>query len=116
MGTLTSWNPLGHSRPVMGLFYLFFSRQEQEFHVFYPAHRRELTTKQLAKYRKSISKGFNDRSGVYLLYEVTTGAPFPSTARGISSSCQFSEGPWDTQLQTLCLKELFLHGVKRQEA
>jgi len=23
MGTLTSWNPLGLSRPVMGLFYLF---------------------------------------------------------------------------------------------
>jgi hypothetical protein len=24
MGTLTSWNPLGHSRPVTGLIYLFF--------------------------------------------------------------------------------------------
>jgi hypothetical protein len=23
MGTLTSWNPLGHSRPVMGLIYLY---------------------------------------------------------------------------------------------
>jgi len=22
LGTLTSWNPLGHSRPVMGLLYL----------------------------------------------------------------------------------------------
>ena len=23
LGTLTSWNPLGHSRPVMGLIYFF---------------------------------------------------------------------------------------------
>jgi hypothetical protein len=23
LGTLTSWNPLGHSRPVMGLLYLY---------------------------------------------------------------------------------------------
>jgi len=23
-GTLTSWNPLGHSRPVMGLIYIFY--------------------------------------------------------------------------------------------
>ena len=26
MGTLTSWNPLGHSRPVTGLFYLYLKR------------------------------------------------------------------------------------------
>ena len=26
LGTLTSWNPLGHSRPVTGLFYLYLSR------------------------------------------------------------------------------------------
>jgi hypothetical protein len=25
LGTLTSWNPLGHSRPVTGLLYLFFT-------------------------------------------------------------------------------------------
>jgi len=24
LGTLTSWNPLGHSRPVTGLLYLYF--------------------------------------------------------------------------------------------
>jgi len=24
LGTLLSWNPLGHSRPVTGLFYLYF--------------------------------------------------------------------------------------------
>ena len=25
LGTLTSWNPLGHSRPVKGLIYLFIN-------------------------------------------------------------------------------------------
>jgi hypothetical protein len=25
LGTLTSWNPLGHTRPVMGLLYLYHS-------------------------------------------------------------------------------------------
>jgi hypothetical protein len=24
LGTLTSWNPLGHSRPVTGLLYLYY--------------------------------------------------------------------------------------------
>jgi len=24
LGTLTSWNPLGHPRPLMGLLYLYF--------------------------------------------------------------------------------------------
>jgi hypothetical protein len=28
MGTLTSWNPLGHSRPVMGLLYLYLLPEE----------------------------------------------------------------------------------------
>ena len=27
LGTLTSWNPLGHSRPVTGLLYLFLLLQ-----------------------------------------------------------------------------------------
>jgi len=27
LGTLTSWKPLGHSRPVAGLIYLFISNQ-----------------------------------------------------------------------------------------
>jgi len=29
VGTLTSWNPLGHSRPVTGLFYLTEIRERE---------------------------------------------------------------------------------------
>ena len=29
MGTLTSWNPLGHFRPVMGLLYLYLVQEIQ---------------------------------------------------------------------------------------
>jgi hypothetical protein len=29
LGTLTSWNPLGYSRPVTGLFYLFIRDEER---------------------------------------------------------------------------------------
>jgi hypothetical protein len=28
LGTLTSWNPLGHSRPVTGLLYLLHNKEE----------------------------------------------------------------------------------------
>jgi len=35
MGTLTSWNPLGHSRPVTGLLYLYSEEiSEVWLHVF----------------------------------------------------------------------------------
>jgi hypothetical protein len=30
MGTLTSWNPLGHSRPVTGLPYLYIEKTDGE--------------------------------------------------------------------------------------
>jgi len=29
MGTLTFWNPLGHSRPVMGLLYLLYQCEDE---------------------------------------------------------------------------------------
>ena len=45
MGTLTSWNPLGHSRPVTGLLYLLqkkygvVSNFENTIHIVYAARR-----------------------------------------------------------------------------
>jgi hypothetical protein len=34
LGTLISWNPLGHSRPVTGLLYLMFINTERMLRVF----------------------------------------------------------------------------------
>ena len=71
-----------------------------------------LKPKQLVKYRKVFSKRRSGRSGVYSLYELTIGAPFLSTARGPTSSCQCPEGRWDTQLQTFCVKRAISTGGK----
>ena len=42
LGTLTSWNPLGHSRPVMGLLYLylycFIFRRDCNWSIFLITH------------------------------------------------------------------------------
>jgi hypothetical protein len=40
LGTLTSWNPLGHSRPVMGLLYLYFNCN---LNALYVTHNGTLT-------------------------------------------------------------------------
>ena len=45
-GTLTSWNPLGLSRPVMGLFYLYIYIYIYKLHYFrHPAFRNALSVK-----------------------------------------------------------------------
>jgi hypothetical protein len=35
LGTSISWNPLGLSRPVMGLLYLYLYRKEKEYFPVY---------------------------------------------------------------------------------
>jgi len=44
LGTLTSWNPLGHSGPVMGLLYLIWDKKElhEEWKesIIVPVHKK----------------------------------------------------------------------------